>query len=217
MWDEQVEEFTGRFRLIPWDLPGHGRSRFPREPAGLKSLTGDMAAILDNAHVDRAVLMGLGVGGALSLRFWRCHPDRVRALILIGTSPGLRSPSIRAMANAQVETMAAALESDGLDSLEGGAEVDPKQHIAAHDLAAAARALLIQTTDGALPWLAEIDVPVLILAGGEDRPHLTAADILARTIPNARKAIVPRANHAATLHKPEAANAIIEDFLNRLP
>lgn len=217
MWDEQVEEFTDRFRMILWDLPGHGESRFPEGKVSPKTLTGEMEAILDRMRVERAILMGLGLGGLLSLKFWRRHPDRVRALILIGTLPGLRSPALRAMANAQAEAAATALERDGLASMEGGAEVDPHLHMSAQDLAAAARALLIQKNEGALPWLAEIGVPVLILAGGEDRPHLTAADTMARTIPNARKVVVPRANHAANIHKPDAVNAAIRDFLNRLP
>ena len=80
----------------------------------------------------------------------------------------------------------------------------------------AARALLTQSDDGALPYLAEIDVPVLILVGSEDRPNLTAAEFMACSIPNARKIVVRRANHAANMHKPDAVNAAIRDFLGRL-
>ena len=217
MWDEQIEEFTGRYRLIAWDLPGHGESRFPKRTIGPDALADDMAAVLDAAEEDRAVAIGLGVGGALSLRFWRRHPRRVRGLVLIGTMPGLRGPIVRDIANNRAESQAAALERDGLDALEGGAEADPRLHANAEELAAAARLLLIQGDDGALPWLTEIDVPVLILVGGEDRPNLTAADYMARMIPDARKVIIPRANHAANIHKPEAVNAAIRTFLGRLP
>ena len=76
---------------------------------------------------------------------------------------------------------------------------------------------MIRNDDGALPWLDQIDVPVLILVGSEDRPNLTAAEFMARTIPLARKIVIPRANHAANIHKPEAVNAAIRDFLGRLP
>ena len=56
-------------------------------------------------------------------------------------------------------------------------EVDPRLHTSPRDMAAAARALLTQHDAGALPWLREIDVPVLILVGSEDRPNLSAADL----------------------------------------
>jgi pimeloyl-ACP methyl ester carboxylesterase len=77
--------------------------------------------------------------------------------------------------------------------------------------------LLERHDEDALPWLREIDVPVLIVTGGEDRPTLSAADFMARAIPGARHVVVPRANHAVGLHKPAAANAEIRAFLARLP
>jgi pimeloyl-ACP methyl ester carboxylesterase len=216
MWDEQIEEFTDRHRLILWDLPGHGESAAPAKSVSQTSLIEDMASILDGAQAGRAVLIGLGIGGTLSLRFWRAYPERVRGLVLIGTMPGLRSGAARDIWNGQVGEMAAAMDRDGLDTLEGGAEVDPRLHACPSDLAIAARALLTQSDDGALPWLAEIDAPVLILVGSEDKPNLTAAEFMARAIPNASKIVVRRANHAANMHKPDAVNAAIRDFLGRL-
>ncbi len=217
MWDEQVEEFTDRYRILLWDLPGHGESRPQRAETTQQHVVADMAAILDAEKVDRAVLVGLGIGGMLSLRFWRAHTQRVRGLVLIGTMPGLRSGLAREVWNGQAEHQALAVERDGLDALEGGAEVDPRLHPSPHGIAAAARSLLPLRDDGALPWLARIDVPVLILVGSEDRPNLSAAHFMARTIPNAREVIIPRANHAANISKAGAVNAAIGDFLGRLP
>jgi pimeloyl-ACP methyl ester carboxylesterase len=217
MWDEQIEEFTDRYRLILWDLPGHGNTEARVSVTTPDSLVLDMHAILDAEEADRVVVGGLGIGGLLALRFWRAFPGRVRALILLGTIPGLRSPTARAIWNRQVEEMATSVERDGLGALEGGIEVDPRLHACPRALAGAARMLLMQHDEGALPWLPEIDVPVLTLVGSEDRPNLTAAEFMARTIPNARKAIIPRANHAANIHKPSAVNAVIGDFLRRLP
>ena len=76
---------------------------------------------------------------------------------------------------------------------------------------------MTQTDEGALPFLADIDVPTLILTGAEDKPNLTAAAYMARVIPTAQAIVVPRANHAANMHKPEAVNAAIRAFLGRLP
>ena len=217
MWDEQIEEFTDRHRLIVWDLPGHGQSGTPAEDGARTNVVEDMRALLNKTEAERPVLAGLGLGGLLALRFWRANPARVRALVLIGTVPGLRSTGARALWNARVEAAAAALDRDGLHALEGGAEADPRAHADAHGLAMAARRMLTRHDPDALPWLAAIDVPVLIVAGGEDRPSLSAASHMARVIPNAALSIVPRANHAANLHKPDAVNAAIRDFLGRLP
>jgi pimeloyl-ACP methyl ester carboxylesterase len=216
MWDEQIEEFTDRYRLILWDLPGHGESEPPAEGTTPEGLAGQMLAILDAEGAERAVLVGLGIGGLLTLRFWRYFPERVRGMVLIGATPGLRSEIARSIWNQQIQQLAATLESNGLDALEGGAEVDPRLHDCPLGLASAARSLLLQTGDCAISWLAQIDVPVLILVGSEDRPHLSAAHFMARTIPHAREVVIPRANHAANIHKPDAVNAAIRDFLRRL-
>jgi pimeloyl-ACP methyl ester carboxylesterase len=217
MWDEQVEEFTGRHRMILWDLPGHGQRAAPADNATQDDLVGEMQRILDDASADRAVLCGLGLGGVLSLRFWRTWPHRVRGLVLIGTMPGLSSGIAREIWNARAADIAAAVEHDGLDGLEGGAEVDPRQHASASNLALAARCLLPMRDEGAKSFLEEIDVPTLILVGGDDRPNLTAAEFMASAIPDARKVVIPRANHAANLHKPKAVNTALRDFLHRLP
>jgi pimeloyl-ACP methyl ester carboxylesterase len=217
MWDEQIEEFTDRFRLILWDLPGHGESEPPRRTPTPDSLTRDMLAILNAAEAERAVQIGLGAGGLMALRFWRAFPERARGLVLIGTMPGLRSGIAREIWNGRVDELAAAVERDGPGALEGGAEIDPGSHSNASGLATAARAILTQRDDGALPWLAEIDVPVLILVGSDDRPNLSAAHFMARSIPDAREIVIPRANHAANIDKPAAVNAAVSDFLGRLP
>jgi pimeloyl-ACP methyl ester carboxylesterase len=217
MWDEQVEEFTDRYQLILWDLPGHGQSEPPRRAVTANGLTRDILAILNATEANRAVLVGLGAGGLMALRFCHEFPERVRGLVLIGTMPGLRNGSARQIWNGHVEEFAAAVERDGLDALEGGAEVDPRLHDCPAGLAAAARAILTQNDDGALPWLDTIDVPTLIIVGSEDRPNLSAAHYMARCIPNAREIVIPRANHAANIHKPAAVNAALRDFLGRLP
>jgi len=217
MWDEQIEEFTDRYRLILWDLPGHGESGPARRGPTPDGVVRDMLAILNAAEAERVVLVGLGVGGRMSLQFWHEFSPRVRGMVLIGTMPGLRSGLAREIWNGQIGELASALERDGLDALEGGAEVDPRLHSGSLGLAATARGLLTRRDDGALPWLAEIDVPVLVLVGSEDKPNLTAAHFMARAIPNAREVVIPRANHAANIHKAAAVNAAIREFLGRLP
>lgn len=214
MWDEQIEDLTDRYRLLLWDLPGHGESE---APASLDSCVEMMRSILDAADVDRAVLCGLGVGGGLALRFWRAFPERVRGLVLIGVVPGLRSGAARTIWNGRVDDVASRLERDGPEALEGGVEVDRLLHADGSGLASAARSLLVQHDNGALPWLEEIDVPVLIVVGSEDKPALSAATFIERVVPHARAIVITRSGHAANMHKPDAVNAAIRAFLGRLP
>jgi pimeloyl-ACP methyl ester carboxylesterase len=80
MWDGQVAAFADRWRIVLWDMRGHGESGDPRDPALYShALTvADMAAVLDACDIERAVIGGLSLGGVMSLAFHLAHPERVR-------------------------------------------------------------------------------------------------------------------------------------------
>ena len=63
--------------------------------------------------------------------------------------------------------------------------------------------------------LGNINVPVLVLVGAEDREFLGAADYMARKIPDIEKVIIENAGHAANLDQPEIFNKVLISFLER--
>src|SRR5689334_9035542 len=75
MWDGQIAAFMARYKVIVWDLRGHGLSAYPKEAAAYsEALTvADMAAILDACGEKRAVIGGLSLGGYMSLAFHVRH------------------------------------------------------------------------------------------------------------------------------------------------
>ncbi|HEX7922181.1 MAG TPA: alpha/beta fold hydrolase, partial [Bradyrhizobium sp.] len=101
MWQGQIEALSKRHRLILWDMRGHGQSDYPDNPdAYSEALTvGDIAALLDDAGADKAIVGGLSLGGYMSLAFHRAHPERVRALLIIDTGPGFKKDDAREVWN----------------------------------------------------------------------------------------------------------------------
>src|ERR1700750_3249307 len=73
MWQGQVAALSKHHRLILWDMRGHGQSDYPDDPkAYSEALTvGDMAALLDKADAETAIVGGLSLGGYMSLAFVR--------------------------------------------------------------------------------------------------------------------------------------------------
>ena len=116
MWDGQIAAFADRYRVIVWDMRGHGESGDPRDPAAYsQALTvGDMAAVLDACGEERAIVGGLSLGGVMSLAFHLAYPERVRALMLFDTGPGFRNPEARRQWNERAEARARDLETKGL-------------------------------------------------------------------------------------------------------
>ncbi len=219
MWRGQVEALAPRYRIITWDMRGHGQSDSPDDPAlySEAATVGDMAAILDALGIDTAVIGGLSLGGYMSLAFHLAHPGRVRALMLFDTGPGYRNPAGREAWNRTAEARAVAFETRGLDALGSGAEVRIAQHRSAKGLALAARGMLAQFDSRVIESLETIRVPTLVLVGEKDEPFLGATDYMAAKIPGAQKVVIPGAGHAANIDNPAAFNAAVEAFLAALP
>jgi pimeloyl-ACP methyl ester carboxylesterase len=219
MWDGQVAALADRWRVILWDMRGHGQSGDPagREHYSQELTVGDMAAVLDTCGVEQAVIGGLSLGGVMSLAFHIAYPQRVRALLLCDTGPGFRNPEARSKWNERAEDRARLLEERGLGMLGGGAEARLGKHRSARGLAGAARGMLAQHDGRLIDSLPTIAVPTLVLVGSEDHNFLGAADYMTAKIPNAQKIVIPGAGHAANLDQPEAFNRAVAEFLSTLP
>jgi pimeloyl-ACP methyl ester carboxylesterase len=219
MWDGQIAAFADRWRVILWDMRGHGQSGDPRDPALYSHAlsVGDMAAVLDACGEERAIIGGLSLGGVMSLAFHLAHPERVRALMLFDTGPGFRNPEARRQWNERALARARDLEARGIDDSVGGAETRLGRHRSAAGLAGAARGMLTQPDSSLIDSLPRIAVPTLVLVGSEDKNFLAATDYMAGKIPGAQKIVIPGAGHAANLDQPDAFNRAVAAFLAGLP
>jgi pimeloyl-ACP methyl ester carboxylesterase len=197
MWQGQIEPLTGAgYQVIVWDMRGHGQSEAPGDlDLYSEALTvGDMAALLDVAGADTAVIGGLSLGGYMSLAFNIALPDRVRALMLFDTGPGFRKDAAREQWNAMADKTA---------------------ETATPGLALAARGMLKQRDARVMDSLATIAAPTLVLVGENDTRFLAGTDYMAAKIPNATKVVIPNAGHTANIDQPDAFNTAMLDFLLR--
>ena|SRR6185312_2141828 len=216
MWKGQIEPFSKRYKLITWDMRGHGRTDYPEDQAAYTEAqtVADMAAILDAVGARKAVIGGLSLGGYMSLAFHLAHPERTEALLIIDTGPGYKSDEPRQGWNATSIRRAESFEENGLPPAgAGGAETRSAPHRNAIGLAKAARGMLTQHDARVISSLPEIKVPSLVLVGANDTPFLAASDYMAAKIPGAKKVVLPNAGHAANIDQPEAFNAAVLGFL----
>ncbi len=216
MWRGQIEALAKDFKLILWDMRGHGRSDYPEDPAAYSEAqtVADMAALLDTVGAKTATIGGLSLGGYMSLAFHLAHPDRVRALLIIDTGPGYRNDEAREGWNRSALKTAVRYETDGLGLLAGGsAERRTASHRSAEGLARAARGMLTQKDARVISSLPTIAVPSLVVVGSNDTPFLAASDYMAAKIPGAKKAVIEGAGHAANIDQPAAFNAALLEFL----
>jgi pimeloyl-ACP methyl ester carboxylesterase len=219
MWQGQIAAFSRHHKLVLWDMRGHGQSDYPDDPAAYsEALTvADIAALLDTVGAKQAIVGGLSLGGYMSLAFYRSHPERVRALLIIDTGPGFKKDDARAAWNKRSLDNADRFDREGLAVLKTlSAERASVAHRDASGLAHAARGMLTQRDPGVIETLPHIKVPSLVVVGADDTPFLAASDYMAAKIPGARKVVIPSAGHAANIDQPQSFNDAVVAFLEDL-
>ena len=217
MWDRNVDALSVDRPVIVWDQRGHGSSDAP-DDMDLYSeqiSVADMAAILDAAGADRAVLGGMSLGGYLSLAFNLVYPQRVTALVLVDTGPGYRNDAARDKWNAWVERRAQELEL-GRTRADSSAELAQAVHEHPEGLPRAARGVMAQKDARVISSLDGITVPTLVIVGAQDTEFLAGADYMHRHIPSSRRVVIDDAGHAANMDQPESFNTSVRDFLEQL-
>jgi pimeloyl-ACP methyl ester carboxylesterase len=220
MWKGQIEALSQHHKLVLWDMRGHGQSDYPDDPAAYsEALTvADMAALLDAVGTGTAIVGGLSLGGYMSLAFYRAHPHRVRALLIIDTGPGFKKGDAREAWNKRAYETGDRFEREGLAVLKSASrERSTVTHRDASGLARAARGMLTQRDARVIETLPDIKVPSLVVVGADDAPFLAASDYMAAKIPGAKKVVIPGGGHAVNLDQPQAFIDAVSPFLDSLP
>ncbi|MEJ8847841.1 alpha/beta hydrolase [Variovorax rhizosphaerae] len=227
MFEPQVAALKSRYRCITWDERGHGQTAGDTcAPFTYYDSANDLAALLANLGIRRAVLAGMSQGGYLSLRCALAHPALVRALVLIDTQAMLEDPAKMPHHQALLEDWLA----NGLSDANAGVV----EHIILGDGwpgGAAWRAkwktylpvnllqcfTTLATRDDLSERIPEIKVPTLVVHGEADEAIvLSRAMAMANALPNVQVVTVPGAGHAANLTHPGVVNPAIEEFLASL-
>jgi len=227
MWRHQLAGLS-RWKRIALDLRGAGASSAPADGYSVARYADDVVHVLDTLGIDRAVVCGLSLGGYILFDLLRRHAGRVRAAVFCNTKATADSPE----AKRGRDEMAALAEREGvgavaerlLPQLLAPATVAAQPDVAAHvrdmigrtplpGLVGALRAL--RDRPDSTPMLGAIGVPVLAVAGEEDK--IAPVDVMramAAAIPGAQFAVIPAAGHLAPLEQPLATSRVIADFLD---
>ncbi|WP_308210683.1 alpha/beta fold hydrolase [Actinomadura luzonensis] len=228
MWLAQREGLRKVCRVITPDLRGFGGSRLGDDEPSLDLMADDVARLLDDEGVDRAVVGGLSMGGYVTLAFCRRHPDRLLGAVLADTK-AVPDP---APARANRERIAQAVLSEGSDVLVSEvlpALIGPTTKERRAMVFGRVKGLVQSAPPGAVAWaqramaarpdssdtLAALKVPLLVVVGEEDELTPPAeAKAMAEAAPGGRLEVIPKAGHLSAVEQPEAFNAAVSEFLH---
>lgn len=229
MWDELVPALADRYRLIVPDLRGHGQSEAPQGPYEMADYAGDVLALLDSLDVASTTVVGLSMGGYITMQVLAAAPERVRAVVLADTTGQADTDERRAARAAQVEVIRA----DGLRAFSemvlprmfapGTFDERPelverfRQIIVSqrpHAVIAALQGLASRPE--MLGPLAAVTCPTLVMVGEHDSATTPEqARELTTVIRGSGLVVLSGAGHMSNWEQPDAFNVAVRDFLDR--
>lgn len=233
-WAPVIARLQSGHRLITLDLPGHGRSDAPPDPAAyaMPAVSRHVAALLDHLGYEDVHLLGYSMGGRLALYLALHYPQRWRSLVLESASPGLATAAERHSRIAADNTLADFIEQHGIEAFVDRWEALPlftSQEKLPDATQEAHRALRLQNSPqglanslrgmgaGAQPslWqrLDELVLPTLLIAGSLDHKFVNIARQMAQHVTHAQLQIVPDAGHTVHLERPALYTQLLLNWL----
>jgi len=245
VWRYLKTDLGTRFGLHP-HYRGHGRTAAPRdaERVGIEDLADDVTCVLDDALVERAVLIGHSMGVQVALETYRRHPERVAGLVLVCGAPSHPLKTFRG--SAALEDLLPTIQKwihrvpgvinrvtrfvlptrlayEVASRLEIRRElVEPAdfmpylEGMARIDTRLFVAMLSAAGQHSADELLPNIAVPVLVVAGGRDGfTPPERSRAMAEAIPDAELLEIPNASHTAPIERPHLVDWTIRDFLHR--
>ena len=224
-WDGVTAALAPDFRILRFDLRGHGRSERVRGRYEIDDFVGDLLHLADREGFGRFNLAGFSLGGLIAQRTALAHPERVRRLVLLSTVAGRTEEE-----QGRVRDRLAALQSGEAGShydasvgrwlTEAFQVANPeliqrlRERNAANDPGcyAAAYRVLAETDLG--DQLHLIRHPTLVATGADDQSsNPRMARFMHERIAGSRFEILPGLRHSILVEAPDLVAGLMRDFL----
>lgn len=227
MWEFQVKPFERHYRVITYDMMGHGESEKPHGPYTLSQFVAQLDELMKGLDIKAAHIVGFSMGGLVAQAFAAQHPDKAASLIVV-SSVAKRSEEQRNsvwVRVTEVETMGhtstidaailrwfddrfISLHPESVQRIRQRLENnDPSSYLAAYKVFASA-------DEEVYELLARIRCPALILTGELDKgstPQM--AKLMAECIPNSQVVVIPHVRHMLPVESADEFNRLALAFL----
>jgi len=223
MWDPQVEAFQSRFRILNYDMRGHGASSAPQGPYTLDMLADDVLGLLAFLRIKQASYCGLSIGGMIGQTLALKAPGSFTKMVLADTTHTQPPEALK-----QWEERIAIAKSKGMAGLVDGTMerwfTEPYRKRNSPEFQKI-RDLLLKTPVAGFVGcgqaimklnttarLKDIKLPVLAITGEQDGAA-PGTKYIGEHVPGAKYVGIPQAAHIANIEQPEAFNRALREFL----
>ena len=193
----QIDQFSKTYRVIAIDTRGHGQSPRGNKPFTIKQFAEDLHDFMDSANISKAILLGFSDGGNIALTFALKYPEKVEKMIVNGAN--LFPSGVKPLYQWPIEIgyRIAKLFSKKSEKAKRNAEM---------------LGLMVNEPHIEPSELAQLTMPVLVIAGTKDMIKESHTQLIYKSLPNAQLALIEGDHFIANRH-PNDFNVAIEKFL----
>ena len=226
-WEPQVEGLASRFRVITFDVRGHGRSAKPRQRYSVALFAADTTALIRALDLGPVHLVGISMGGMIAFQVAVSNPDLVRSLVIVNSGPAM--PITTFAQRSMIWTRIAIVRLRGMRKMGDvlATRLLPKPEHAARRAEFVERwaqndpVAYLASLKGMLNWsvleqLKDIRCPTLILSADRDYTPIPAKQAYTAMIPGAELVVIDDAGHMLPVERPDACNRALLAFLERV-
>lgn len=196
-FEHQIRRFSGKYRVIAIDTRGHGQSPRGNMPFTIKQFAEDLHDFMVSMGIAKAILLGFSDGGNIALTFALKYPEKVEKLIVNGAN--LFPSGVKPLYQWPIEI--------GYRIAKSFSKKSEKAKKNAEMLGLMVNEPHIEPSE-----LAQLTMPVLVIAGTKDMIKESHTKLIYNSFPNAQLVILD-GDHFIANRRPEAFNAAVEKFL----
>lgn len=232
-WEPQVRFFARHYKVITYNMRGFPPSEVPKDAGAYSEsvLVEDLYQLFRCLGIPKAHVLGLSMGGNLTLNFGFAHPDMCASLVVAGCGAGSRNRAEYERVTAKV---AGLIETEGITAVlepytTGTTRVqlarknprawqEFRDQFAGHSAIGAALTLRgVQLRRASIlsmeAQLKQLEVPTLVMIGDEDEACIEPAIFMKRHIPRSGLFVFPQSGHTINLEEPDLFNSVVSGFV----
>jgi 3-oxoadipate enol-lactonase len=226
MWRPQLDDLARDFRVLAYDLRGHGGSSATEGGYSLDLLADDACALLDALRIDKVWFVGLSIGGMIGMVMALSHAERLHGVVLASTLSELPDLARAALAQRIQQTLEQGMEPQVEPAIERWftAELRGRRPPVLDEVRAMIRSCDPRGYAGCAEAvrnlalgaeLHRIRVPALVIAGTEDPgAGPPAARAIHERIKGSELVLIDGAAHLVNLERAEDFDRALRTFLN---
>lgn len=223
LFDAQVPIIAQQYRVLTWDVRGHGLSQPIGSGFSIRTAVEDILAILDLLDRQQVILVGQSMGGNIAQELVFLHPERVRAVVAMDCA--CNTFKLSALEKYSVDLSPTILRLYPYELLlrqaaqRSAVTPEAKQYIyqASRQISRENYITILAETTLCLHYEPDYKItqPLLLLRGDADNlgNFKKVMPLWAKRDPHSRYIIVPHAGHGANMDNPKLVNRLLLDFL----